>query len=299
MNKSSHLVIVSAAVLFMVGGAGAAWMLRDRPAHDAKPDPKRVEYDAFVAGLGGDEPAVRDELNWLVSTASARLDAADRLKVHGLTRECLDPLTLLAIGHVQRFVGSAARGEASAFHFVDAEHRARLAALAGEHPSPDRVFAVRRALARLATEFGMIRQPPDWHREVMGEPPPMPFLDFLEDGSRFLPTSRHPELRPDPRVPAFAAPDAELLAHLELYFNGARARAALPADRFPRLYVNGRIPSIPRTLVEYTKEIAAGIDVEKLILVPGENPDPEAVEAVNETFGLLDRFFTAIVQFDK
>jgi hypothetical protein len=299
VNKSSHLVIVSAAVLVMVGGAAAAWLLRDRPAHAAKPDPRRAEYDALVARLGGDEPAVRDELNWLVSTASARLDAADRVKVNALTRECLDPTTLLAIGHVQKFVGSAGRGEAPAYHFVDAEHRARLAALAGEHPSPERVLGLRRALARLGAEFGMIRQPPDWHRDIMGEPPPMPFLDLLEDGSRFLPTSRHPELRPDPCVPSFAAPDAELLAHLELYFNGARARAAFPADKFPKLYANGRIPSIPRALSEYTKEIATGIDAEKLILVPGENPDPEAVEAVNDTFGLLDRFFTAVVQFDK
>jgi hypothetical protein len=299
VNKSSHLVIVSAAVLVMVGGAAAAWLLRDRPAHGVKPDPKRAEYDALVAQLGGDEPAVRDELNWLVSTASGRLDAGDRGKVNSLTRECLDPKVLLAIRHVHTFVGSAARGEVSAYHFVDAEHRARLAALAGEHPSPDRVLGLRRALARLGAEFGMIRQPPDWHRDIMGEPPPMPFLDLLEDGSRFLPTSRHPELRPDPRVPAFAAADAELLAHLELYFNGARAKVAFPADKFPKLYVNGRIPPIPATLTEYAKEIAAGIDAEKLILVPGENPDPEAVEAVNETFALLDRFFTAVVQFDK
>jgi hypothetical protein len=299
VNKPTHLLIVSAAVLLMVGGAGAAWLLRDRGIHAAKPDPRRAEYDALVARLGGDEPAVRDELNWLVSTASVNLDPADRMKANALTRECLDPATLLAIDHVHTFVGATARGEASAYHFVNADHRARLAALAGEDPSPEGVLGLRRALARLGAEFGMIRQPPDWRRDITGEPPPMPFLDLLEDGYQFFPPSRHPELRPDPRIPAFAAADAELLAQLDLYFNTARARAAFPPEKFPKLYVNGRIPPIPTALSAYTKEIGAGIDGEKLILLPGEDPDPDAVQALNETFGLLGRFFAAVIAFGQ
>ena len=60
-----------------------------------------------------------------------------------------------------------------------------------------------------------------------------------------------------------------------------------------------RIPAIPTALAEYKAEIGAGINAEKSILLPGEDPDPEAVQAVNETFGLLDRFFTAVMRFDQ
>jgi hypothetical protein len=127
----------------------------------------------------------------------------------------------------------------------------------------------------------------------------MPFLNLLEDAHRFLPSTRHPELRPDPRVPAFGGPDGELLAHLELYFNGARARAAFPPDKFPKLYARGHIPPVPTALADYKAQIGAGVDAEKLILVPGENPDPEAVQAVNETFALLERFLAAVEGFGR
>jgi hypothetical protein len=299
VNKLTPLLIVGSCVLLMVGGAGAAWLLRDRTAGVPRADPKRAEYDALVARLGGDEPAVRDELNWLISSASARLEADDRTEVNGLTRECLDPAALLRIGHVQGFIGPAARGAASPYHFVSDDHRARLTALAGESPSPERVLALRRSLAHLGAEFGLVRQPPDWSVKIDGKPPPMPFLDLLEEGHRFLPSTRHPDLRAEPRVPAFGGPDGDLLAHLELYFNGAKARAAFPPEKFSKLYVGGRIPAIPTALAEYKAEIGAGINAEKSILLPGEDPDPEAVQAVNETFGLLDRFFTAVMRFDQ
>jgi hypothetical protein len=299
VNKLTPLLVVGSAVLLMVGGAGAAWLLRDRTARVPKPDPARAEYARLAERLGGDEPAVRDELNWLACTASATLQADDQAKVNGLTRECLDVGALLKVGHVQAFIGPPGRGDGSPYHFVSDEHRARLRALAGDSPSPQRVIAVRRALARLGAEFGEMRQPPDWGVKIDGEPPPMPFLNLLEDAHRFLPTAPHPDLRPDPRVPAFGGPDGELLAHLELYLNGTRAKAAFPPDKFSKLYVNGRIPAVPVGLAEYKDQIRAGIDAEKLTLLPGEDPDPEAVQAVNETYALLERFFLAVMKFDQ
>jgi hypothetical protein len=32
--------------------------------------------------------------------------------------------------------------------------------------------------------------------------------------------------------------------------------------------------------------------------LPGENPDPEGVQAVTDVYGKLERFFTAVVQFE-
>jgi hypothetical protein len=298
VNKRTQLLIVATLVL-LAGGAGAAWYFRDHLA-DAQPaDPVRAEYNALVARLGGDEPAIRDELNDLMGTATAPLDPADQTRVNALTRECLDAKVLLDIGHVRAFLGLTGRGESPVYHFVSDAHRPRLAALAGDNPSAERVLAVRKALARLGAEFGLIRQPPDWNVTVEGEAPPMPFLALLRDGHQFLPSGRHPDLRPEPRIPAFSGAEGELLAQLDQYFNGARARAAFPPASFPKLYVQGRIPPIPTALAEYRKEIAAGFAEEKTVLLPGNNPDPEGIEAVNDVFGKLDRFLIAVIEFGK
>lgn len=299
MTRLTRFLIVAAIVGSMGGGAYAAWVLRDRLAGDPPADtPAASEYTRFVGRLGGDEPVVRDELNWLITTASAPLGSADRAKTDRLTRECLDPQGLLAIDHVRGYVELVNRGESPAYHFVNADHRRRLAAIAGDRPSADRVLAVRKALAVLGTEFGLVRQPPDWEVTVDGEAPPLPLLDLLRSGHTFLPPGRHPLLRPDPRVLAFGGPDGVLLAQLEQFFNTRQARAAFPPDRFPKLYRGDRVPPIPTNLFDYRPEIEAGARKEMSILLPGDQPDPDRVEAMNDTFGQLQRFLTAVVRFE-
>jgi hypothetical protein len=299
MTKLTRFLIVAAILGSMGGGAYAAWLYRDKLSGGPKPDsPERVEYDRLVTHLGGDEPAVRDELNFLISTASAPLGAADRSKADTLTRECLDPGLLLAIDHVRAFVGPAGRGEAPAYHFVSDVHRQKLQAIAGDNPSAKRVLAVRRGLAKLGEEFGLIRQPPDWKVNIEGQAPPMPFLELLRYGPQFLPAGKHPVPFAEPRIPAFAGPDGELLVQLEQFFNTKQARAALPSDKFPKLYQNGRIPPIPTNLFDYQKQMEEGVAAEMRVLLPGENPDPEGVQAVTDVYGKLERFFTAVVQFE-
>jgi hypothetical protein len=299
VNKSIPTVAVITCLALVAGGSTAMWLLRDRLFTNPKPASDRAAYDAMVERLGGDEPAVRDELNELICTASAPLDTTDRVRRRSLTRDCLDPGLLLDIEHVWAFVGAAARGEPDPYHFVARDQRARLIELAGESPSPEEVLAVRRALARLGADFEVMRQPPDWTVKVEGEPVAMPFLDLLREAHEFMPVTKHPPLRPDPRIPAFAGTDAELLAHLEQFFNTPRARAAFPSAKFPNLYRDGRIPPIPTALSEYRPLIRAGIAAEKRLLLPSADPDEEAVEAVDDVFDKLERFFAAIEMFQQ
>jgi len=298
VNKSIPIVAVIACLALVAGGGTGMYLLRDRLFTDPKPASDRAAYNAMVDRLGGDEPAVRDELNELICTASAPLEATDRVRRRSLTRDCLDPGMLLDIEHVWAFVGAAARGEADPYHFVAPDQRARLIELAGERPSPEEVLGVRRALARIGAEFDVMRQPPDWTVTVEGEPVAMPFLDLLREAHEFMPPTKHPPLRPDPRIPAFAGTDAELLAHLEQFFNTLRARAAFPPTKFPNLYRDGRIPPIPTALAEYRPLIRAGIAAEKRLLLPA-NPDEEAIEAVDDVFEKLERFFAAIEVFQE
>lgn len=302
MTKLTRFLTVAAILGCMAGGAYAAWVFRDRLSGGPKPDsPERAEYERFVARLGGNEPAVRDELNGLISTASSPLGAADRSRADGLTRECLDPNVLLGIDHVRNFVAQAGRGEASAYHFVGSTHREKLKAIAGDNPPAEKVLAVRKALAAIAEEFALLRQPPDWKVEVVekdGTPPPMPFLDLLRSAATFVPLGKHPSLRAEPRIPAFGGPDGELIVQLEQFFNTPQARAALPPARYPKLYKDGRIPPLPTNLSDYQKEMGEAVAAEIQILLPGENPAPEGVEAVHDVYRKLERFFTAVVQFE-
>lgn len=299
MTKLTRFLIVAAILGSMGGGAYAAWVFRDKLSGGPRPvSPERAEYDRFVGHLGGNEPTVRAELNFLISTASAPLGAADRSKATGLTRECLDPNVLLGIDHVRAFVGPAGRGEASAYHFVGGVHLQKLKAIAGDDPSAEKVLAIRKALTKLADEFGLIRQPPDWTVNIEGEAPPMPFLDLLRSGPSFRPVGQHPTPWAEPRLPVFAGPDGELLVQLEQFFNTRQARATFPPAKFPKLYANDRIPPIPTNLAEYTKEIQDAVGEEMRVLLPGADPDPEGVEAVKDVYGKLQRFFTAVVQFE-
>jgi hypothetical protein len=302
MSKLSRFLIVAAILGCMGGGAYAAWFFRGQWAGAPKTvSPARAEYDRFVGRLGGDESTIRDELNFLASTTSAPLGEADQSNVRRLTRECLDPNVLLDIEHVHAFVGSMPTSGTPAYHFVGGIHKQRLQAIAGDNPSPERVIAVRKALATLGDEFGLIRQPPDWKVEVVekeGAPPPMPFLELLRSGSHFLSAGKHPDLRAEPRISAFGGPDGELLVQLEQFFNTPQARAALPLARFSTLYRDGRIPPIPTNLDDYQKQMEEAVGEEMRLLLPGDNPDPEGIEAVKEVYGKLQRFFTAIVQFD-
>jgi hypothetical protein len=300
VSKRTETAVVCAFVVLLAGGAGATWMLRDRLSHKPPPHAARGDYDAMVERLGGNEPDVRAELNLLAATASAQRDAADRVRANALTRECLDPSTLLDIGHVQTFVVAAARGEADPYHFVSEGQRKRLEEIAGKDPTLDRVLDVRKALARLAGEFEVIRFPRDWHAEITqfkGNKPLLPFLDLLKDGPEFMPAGHQPTLPAAPRIPAFAGVDGELLDQLERFFNGTRARAAFPPAKFPKLYRDGRIPPIPTALGEYIAEIEKGVIAEKQELV--QVGDPLRVEAVNDVYAKLDRFLSAVIRFGQ
>lgn len=298
MNKLAQPLILAASVLLIGGGAAAAWLLRDHLS-DAPRPARPADYDAAVLRMGGDEPAVRDELNALMSGASADLDPADAEKAAKLTRECLDPTSLTAIAHVRSFLRAAGRGEPPAYHFVGSGHRARLEAVAGPRPTPERVLAVRKGLAKVGAAFGAIREAPDWGVKIEGTPPPLPFLELLREAHQFRPAVDHPDLRPDPRVPTFAAADAELLAQLDQYLNTPTARAAFPPARYPKLYKAGRIPPLPTALLEYKTPVGESVGEEKGYLLPGADPDPEAVEAVNDVYARLERFFSAVVSFDQ
>jgi hypothetical protein len=298
-GKLSRFLIVVAILGGLGGGAVAAWVFRDRLAGGpAAVDPERVEYDRFVSRAGAPEADVRDELNFLITTASAPLGAADRAKADKLGRHCLDPRELYTIDHVHELIA----GEPGPYHFVGPTHREKLKAIAGEKPTPERVLAVRRALAALSGEFALIRQAPDWKIDVQekdASPPPMPYLDLLRSASEFLPAERHPELWAEPHVPAFAAGDGELLVQLEQFFNTPRAKAAFPPARFQKVYVNGRVPAVPTNLFDYKPQIEEAVGQEIRILLPGENPHPEMAEAVRDVFGRLQRFFTAVVTFEE
>jgi len=297
VRKRTEAAAIGTIVVLLAGGAGAAWMFRDRLSHKHPPHPARGDYDAMVERLGGNEPEVRTELNLLATTASAPRDAADQARANALTRECLDPSALLDIGQVRTFVTALARGEHAPLHFVSEAHRNRLQEVAGKDPAPEKVLAIRKALAKLSDEFEFIRHPPDWSVEIEGNKPLLPFLDLLKEGPEFLPLGQHPSLMAVPRIPAFAGADGELLDQLERFFNGARARAAFPPAKFPKLYRDGRIPPIPTALGEYITEIEKGIIAEKKELV--QIGDPERVEAVNDVYAKLDRFLSAVIRFGQ
>jgi len=297
VNRRTQLAVICSSIALLAGGAGAAWMLRDRFSDAPKPTPARAEYDEMVGRLGGDEQVLRAELNVLATTASAPRDPADESRADALTRECLDPKILLEIGFVRTFVAAAKRGEPAAYHFVSEAHRARLREIAGDDPSPEKVLAVRKALAILADEFETIRVPQDWSVKVEGEKARIPLLEWLRNAQEFLPAGQHPNLVAEPRIPAFAGADGELLDQLDRYFNGERARAAFPPAKFPKLYRDGRIPPIPTALQEYTKEIEEAVLAEKAELV--QVGDPERIEAVNDVYARLNRFLSAVIRFGK
>jgi hypothetical protein len=295
MNKPTQSLIILACLVLAVLGAGVAWFSRDW--HEDAPATQDPDYAAFVERFGSDEPAIRGELNELVCSASAMLDSADRSKANALNRECLDAKMLLEIAHVRRFI--AGRGEGMAYHFVNTEHRDRLRAIAGDRPTPERVVALRKSLAAIALELATITEPPDWTLKVEdGTPPPMPFLDLLRDAHQIL-AGDLPALRMYPRVPAFSSSDAMLLDCLDRFFNDPKVRAAFPPAKYAKLYRDGRIPPIPFMLAEYQTQIAEAVRAEQQILLPGDNPDPESVQAVTEVYAPLERFLSAIVSVDK
>lgn len=294
MNK----LLFVAPVVMLACGAGAAWLLRDRLCDAPRPASDRADYDALVEQLGGDEPAIRDELNELLCTSSATFTREDRVKINALTRECLDVRALIQIAHSREFLN--ARGKGMAYHFVSSDHRDRLRVIAGDRPTPERVLAIRKALASVAEGFGVIRQPPDWSVKVQGgTPPPMPFLELLRDTHEQFPTSTLPELRANPRVPAFSGSDGELLVQLERFFNSPIAKAAFPPSRFGKLYQNGRIPPIPTMIVDEREKLGEAVVAEQRILLPEDERDPDSVQALNEVYARLERFLSAIANFDQ
>lgn len=300
MKKALLVVMMLAIPGGVVAGRYAATTWRAPAVH---PSTARADYDRWVKTLDADEAAVRDELNEMISAAKVPLAPADQARVGKLTFNCTDPEVLLEITPVARFVAESTRGEADPYAFVPVDLRPALKVYAGPNPTPAQVLTVRRNLVTLAAEFELLRQKPDWKVEVEGEALKMPMLDMLREGYEFMPYSKHPALRPKPAVPAFSPADAELLAQLDVYFNGARAKAAFPAAKFPKTRVNGRLPAIPTGLAEHVKEVQVAISEEKKLLLPASAASPEqaasAGEAVDEVFDKLERFLEAVALFGK
>ncbi len=281
------------ASLILIGaGAGATWLLRDHwadgPAPVADPD-----YQAFQDRLGGPEYDLRQELNTLAATATAPMGAADQGRAHTLTRECLDARRVLEIGHVHDFVAATGRGEVLPFHFLSEGGRGRVRAIVGDRPTADRVLALKQALAEIGATFAVIRREPDWNVKIEGEAPSMPFLNLMAEASQFHP-EYHPDLPGGAKVPAFSVAEIELLAYLDEFFNLPAAREAFPAKKFPLLYRDGRLRTLP-DLAKYKPEILDGIKVEKLILL-GDQATDENVATIDEIFGRLERFFQAVAE---
>ncbi|WP_020470546.1 hypothetical protein [Zavarzinella formosa] len=304
MNKA--YVLMTAAALAMLGVTGwfASQLILAKPSSVPTTPVStdvRSEYDLWAASLKVDEKEIRAELNDLIAGAKIKLDEPDSARVGKLTFTCDDANTLLAIGHVANFVKTAANGKARAYAFVTAEERAILEVYAGENPSATSVLRLRKSLAELAAEFEVLRQKPDWSVEVTGEEKvAMPMLDMLREGYEFMPFSKHPALRKNPLIPAFASADAELLAQLKVYFNGARAKAAFPVAKFSNAYVKGELPAIPVGLDPYRKTAQTAIDGEKKMLLPGDKEPPaEAVEAVDDVYRKLERFLDVVGKFGK
>lgn len=284
--------------LALIACGMVAVIVQNRLDDSSRKSSERGEYDAIVKRLGGDEPAIRDELSEVLLTTTATLSPHDRAKVNELTHRDPDVKTLLQIEHFRQFVTH--RGEGMAYHFIDVENRNRLRIIAGDQPTPQKVLEIRKALANVAEGFATMREPPDWTLKVEGDsPPPMPFLQMLEDTPRAFSTHELPTLRPNPRVPAFSAADGELLAQLEQFFNGPNARAIFPPSKFAHLYQNGRIPAIPYMIAEYHKEIGEAVLAEKRILLPEDQADKESLEALNEVYARLEHFLSAIAGFAK
>jgi hypothetical protein len=65
------------------------------------------------------------------------------------------------------------------------------------------------------------------------------------------------------------------------------------------MYQNDRIPPIPTVLIDYRAEIGEAVLEEKTTLLPPANADAEGAAAVNDTYAKLERFFSAVVSFDK
>lgn len=290
----SKWIVVALAACLLLGSGVVAWTMRHRLT-DAPSSRTSAEYTTFVDRCGGNETDVRSDLNRIAATGTCTYGAADAGRVASLQNECSDPKVLLEIECVASLVDATNLGEPRPFDFLSAEQAARLKIFVGDKPSATRVNVFRANLAKLAAVFGEVRRPPDWNVKIEGDKPPMPFLDLLRAASEFMPHGSHPRLYASPVVPTFCALDAELLEHLERYFNTPAMKAAFPEDRFPKLYANGRISALPWALAEYRTEILRGINQEKAILLPGKTPDPEQAEAVDEIFARLLELFDATI----
>lgn len=303
MTKT-YMLVLGAMVLLASASGAAVWLLRDR-LMDVPTVPKTEtpsgDYDAFVKMLNVDEALVRNELNDLVATASVRLSATDEAKRNRLTNECLDARVLLELDHVRNFVAAASRGERKPYHFVAENRQEWLKELVGDEASPAHILAIRKALAGLSAEFQRLRQPPEWNINIEPQgnaaPPDMPYLDLLRSATKFRPLSEHPTLASDPKIPTFSGADGELLAQLEHFFNTAASRRVFPPEKFTNLYYQGRIVPIPVLLVEHRSAIVGGMNAERKILLPGDDPAPAAVQAVDDVYAHLERFFLAVEQF--
>lgn len=301
MTKSYLLVIVAMVVLASASGA-AVWLLRDKLMDAPTPlntpfGDATAQYDALVQSTGATEEQVRDELNYLVATASVKLNANDTAKRDRLTSECLDAKVLLDLDLVRAYVAKPD----DPYVFVAEDRRAWLKELVGDDSSAKNIVAIRKALAKLGGAFERLRQPPEWKVNIEpingAAPPEMPYLDMLRAASTFMPPTAHPTLRAEPRLPVFSGAEAELLTQLEHYFNLKASRSAFPLEKFPNLYHQGRVLPIPTSLLEYRQAIVNTMAVERKILLPTDNPDKAAIEAVDEVYSHLERFFVAIEQF--
>jgi hypothetical protein len=290
MNRVLPVLIVGSILTLLLSAAGAVWLITDALKNAPKFKVTDSDYEALILRLNGDEPTVRDELNELISTCGARLSPEDAAKATNLTRECLDANDILSIGHIRAYLRVGAVDDASAYHFVSPEQKRVLVATYGETPSVARVIAARKKLAALATYFSTLRSPPDWKIEIEAKTekdiPKIAHIEFLQEAFLFLPQEQTVQLRALPSVPAFSSNDGTLLLQLETLFNGPKGKDAFPPDLFPKAYVNGKLPPLPKFSEQDRKLIEIRMEAEKKTIL-GDKPNPEAIEAVGDVLNRI------------
>jgi hypothetical protein len=199
---------------------------------------------------------------------------------------------------VRAYLREYALGKTDPFVFLSHKDRDLMSAWTGSILTPTRVLELRRSLARFHKAFNVVREKPDWNIGVEGgEPPPLPMLMFLRHGHDFMPPYQSPTLSDTITVPAFSAPEVELIRQAQAYWNSEAAKKAFPKDRYPNMFKQTALqPPLPTQLWDYKQEIELALATERQYVLPGDMPPPDALREFNEVLARLVNFLNATEQ---